>query len=128
MLVGGKEIGLEVNADKTKYAVMSRDQKAGRSHNIMTANSSSEMVEGLKYFGTTATNQNSIQEEVKSRWKSENAYYHSVQNLLSSSLLSKNLNIKIYGTIIGLLFCMGVELGRSNLGLNVGCRCLIIGC
>jgi len=57
-------------------------------------------VELFKYFGTTLTNQNSIQEENKSRLKSGNACYHSVQNLLSSSLLSKNLKIKIYRTII----------------------------
>jgi len=44
--------------------------------------------------------QNSIQEEFKNRLKSGNACYHSVQNLLSSSLLSKNLKIKIYRTII----------------------------
>ena len=51
-------------------------------------------------MGTTLTNQNSIQEEIKSRLKSGNACYHSVQNLLSSSLLSKNLKIKINRTII----------------------------
>jgi len=43
---------------------------------------------------------NSIQEEIKSRLKLGNAYYYSVQNLLSSRLLSKNLKIKIYRTII----------------------------
>jgi len=48
----------------------------------------------------------------KSSWKSGNACYHSVRNLLSSSLLSKNLKIKMYRTIICLLFCMGVKLGR----------------
>jgi hypothetical protein len=53
----------------------------------------------LKYFGTTLTNQNSIQEEIKNRLKSGNACYHSVQNLLFSSLLSKNLKIKIYRNI-----------------------------
>jgi hypothetical protein len=57
-------------------------------------------VEELKYLGTTLTNQNSIQEEVKSRLKSENACYYSVQNLLSSRLLSKNLKIRIYRAII----------------------------
>jgi len=57
-------------------------------------------VEEFKYLGTTLTNQNSIQEEIKSRLKSGNACYHSVQNLLSSSLLSKNLKIKIYRIII----------------------------
>jgi len=44
---------LEVNADKTKYVVMSRDQNAGRSHNIKTDNTSFEWVEEFKYLGTT---------------------------------------------------------------------------
>jgi len=52
------------------------------------------------YLGTTLTNLNSMQEEIKSRMKSRNACYHSVQNLLSPSLLSRNLKIKIYRTII----------------------------
>jgi len=55
---------------KTKYVVMSREQNAGRSHNIKTDNSSFERVKQFKYFGTTLTNQNSIQEEIKSRLKS----------------------------------------------------------
>jgi len=63
-------------------------------------NSSFERLEEFKYLGTTLTNQNSIQEEIKSRLKSGNACYHSVQNLLSSSLLSRNLKFKIYRTII----------------------------
>jgi len=98
--VAAKEIGLEVNADKIKYMVMSRDQNAGRTHSMKIDNSSFERVDEFKYLGTTLTNQNSIQEEIKSRLKSRNACYHLVQNLLSSSLLSKNLKIKIYRTII----------------------------
>jgi len=74
---------------KTKYMVMSRDQNAGRTHSMKTDNSSFERVDEFKYLGTTITNQNSIQEEIKSRLKSGNACYHSVQNVLSSSLLSK---------------------------------------
>ena len=89
-----------MNADKTKYVVMSRNQNAGRSYSMKIDNSSFESVEEFKYLATTLTNQNSIQEEVKSRLKSGNACYHSVQNLLSSSLLSKNLKIKIYRTKI----------------------------
>ena len=95
MLVRSKEIGLEVNADKTEYIVMCRDQNAGPSHNIKTDNSSFERVEAFKYLETTSTNQNSIQEEIKSRAKSGNACSHSVQILLSSRLLSKNVKIKI---------------------------------
>jgi len=57
-------------------------------------------VEQFKYLVTTQTNQNSILEEIKSRMKSGNACYHSVQNLLSSSLLSKNIKMRIYRTII----------------------------
>jgi len=67
------------------------------------------MVEKFKYLGTTLTNQNSIQEEIKSRLKSGNACYHSVQNLLSSSLLSKNLKIKINRTIILPVVLYGCE-------------------
>jgi uncharacterized protein (UPF0179 family) len=60
-----KEIGLKVNADKTKYMVMSRERNVGRNHNIRIDNSSFETVEVFKYFGTTLTNQNSIQEGAK---------------------------------------------------------------
>jgi len=57
-------------------------------------------VEQFRYLGTVLINQNSVQEEIKSRLKSGNACYHLVQNLLSSSLLPKNKKIKIYRTII----------------------------
>ena len=94
LIVASNEIGFKVNADKTKYIAMSRDQNAGRGHNMRTDNRSFERVEEFKYLGTNLTNQNSIQEEIKSRLKSGNACYNSVQNLLSSSLLFKNLRIK----------------------------------
>ena len=67
--MAAKEIGLEVNADKIKYMVMSRDQNAGRTHSMKIDNSSFERVDEFKYLGTTLTNQNSIQEEIKSRLK-----------------------------------------------------------
>jgi len=66
-------------------------------------------VEQFKYLGTTLTNENSIQEEIKSRLKSGNVCYYSVQNRLSSSLLSKNLKIKIYRTVILFLVLCGCE-------------------
>jgi hypothetical protein len=76
--------------------------------------SSFERLEDIKYLGTTLKNQNFIQEENKSRLKSGNAYYHSVQNLPSFSLLSKNFKIKKYETIFPLLFCVDVKLGHSQ--------------
>jgi hypothetical protein len=60
-----KEIGLEVNAEKTEYMVMSRDQNAGRNINIQVGNKSFESVEQFKYLGTTLTNQNSTYEEIR---------------------------------------------------------------
>ena len=66
-------------------------------------------MEEFKYLGTTLRNQNSIPEEIKSRLKSGNACCHSVQNRLSSRLLSKNLKIKIYRTIILPVVLYGYE-------------------
>jgi hypothetical protein len=87
-----KEIGLELKADKTTYIVMTGDHNAGRSCNKKL------IIAPLKrkYLGTTITNQNSVQEEIKSRLKSGNACYYSVWNLLSSSLQYKNSKSKIY--------------------------------
>jgi galactitol-specific phosphotransferase system IIB component len=76
LVVASKDTALEVNADKTKYVVTSRDQNAGRRHNIKNDNNSFERVKEFIYLGTTLTDQNSIQEEVKSRLKSGNACYH----------------------------------------------------
>jgi len=109
LVVAGMEIELEVNADKTKYMVMYPDQNVGRSHNIKTDNCSFERVEQFKYLGTTLMNQNSVQEEIKSRLNSRTACYHLVQNLLSSSLLFKNIKIKIHKTIISPSVWYGCE-------------------
>jgi restriction endonuclease len=88
--------------------VMSRDQNARRIQNIRINISSFERVEEFKCLGTTLANQNSIQEEIKSkkkiseiksRLKSEKACCHSVQNLLPTSLIYNNLKIKIHRTI-----------------------------
>lgn len=68
LVVSSKEIRLEVNADATKYMVMSLYQNARRSQNINT-----ERVEYFKYLETNLKNHNSIQEEIKSNLKSGNA-------------------------------------------------------
>jgi len=73
-------------------------------------------VEEFKYLGTTLTNQNSTPEEIKSRLRSGNACYYSVQNLLSSRLLSKNLKIKIYRSIVLPVVLYGCETWSLTLG------------
>jgi hypothetical protein len=87
LLIASKE-----NAEKTKYMVMSRDQNAGQNGNIQIGNKSFETVKQFKYLGTTLMIQNSIYEEIKSRSKSWNACYHSVQNFLSWRLISNKTN------------------------------------
>jgi len=72
-------------------------------------NSSFERVEEFRYLGTTLTGQNSIQEEIKRRLKSRNASYQSVQNVLSSSLLFKNIKFIIYRTVILPVVLYGFE-------------------
>jgi sorting nexin-29 len=90
-----KGTGLDVNAEKTKYMVMSRNQNAGHNHNIKIDNKSFERVAEFKYLGTTLTDRKSIREEIKSRLKAGNACCYSVQNLLSSRLLSKNTKVRV---------------------------------
>ena len=94
------ESGLEVNADKTKHMVTSRYQNAGQNHNIKTDNISFVRAQPFKYLVTTLTNQYSIQEEIRRKFKSRNAGCHSVQYTLSSILPTKNIKIKIYRNII----------------------------
>jgi hypothetical protein len=80
--------------------LLSRHPNAGQNHDIKIANRSFENIAQFKYLGTTVTNQNFIQEEIKRRLNLGNACYHSAQKISSSRLLSKNVEIRIYRTII----------------------------
>jgi hypothetical protein len=73
-------------------------------------------------LGTTVTNQNLIQEEIERRFNSGNACYHSVKNLLSSRLLSKNVKIKMYKTIILPVVLYGCETPKLRVFENMVLR------
>ncbi|KAJ4450358.1 hypothetical protein ANN_01779 [Periplaneta americana] len=66
-------------------------------------------VEKFKYLGATVTDINDTREEIKRRINMGNACYYSVEKLLSSSLLSKNLKVRIYKTVILLVVLYGCE-------------------
>jgi hypothetical protein len=104
LLGASKEVGLEVNPEKTKYMLMSRSQKIGQKHSIKIVNRSFEDVAKFKYLETTLTDQNCMQKAIKSRLNSGNACYHWVQ-----SLLSRNLWVKIYKIIILPVVLYGCE-------------------
>jgi hypothetical protein len=87
LLEASRDIGLEINAEKTKYMVMSCYPNSGQNQNIRIANESFENVAKFKYLRTTLTNQNDIHDEIESRLNSVHACYYSVQNLLSSRLI-----------------------------------------
>jgi hypothetical protein len=80
--------------------LLSHHQDAGQNHDVKIANRSFESVAQLKYLEMTVTNQNLAQEEIKRRLNFGNVCYHLVQNPLSVLLLSKNIEIIMYKTII----------------------------
>jgi hypothetical protein len=95
---------------------MSCHLNIGQNQNIRIANELFEKVAKFKYLGTTLTNENDIHDEIKSRLNMGNACYYSVQNLLSSCLMSKNLKIKIHKTVILPVVLYGCETLSLTLG------------
>jgi hypothetical protein len=94
---------------EAKYMLMSRNQKIGQMHNVKLEKRPFEDVAKFKYLGTILTDQNWVLEEIKGRLNSGNTCYHSVQSLLSSRLLSRNVRVKIYKTIILTVVLYGCE-------------------
>jgi hypothetical protein len=116
LLEFSRDIGLEINAEKTKYMIMSHHPNSGQNHNIRVANESFEKVAKFKYLGVTLTNQNDIHDEIKSRLNSGNACHYLVQNPFSFRLISKNLKMKIYKTVILPFVLYGCKTWSLTLG------------
>jgi hypothetical protein len=76
LLEASRDEGLEINAEKTKYMIMSRHPNSGQNQNIRITNESFENVAKFKYLGTTLTNQGVILDEIESRLNSGNACYY----------------------------------------------------
>jgi hypothetical protein len=101
-------VGLEVNLEKTKYISMSRSQNIGQKYSIKMGNRSFQDMK-FKCLGTTLTEQNCMHEQIKSFVNSGYACYHSVQSLLSSRLLSRNLKVTTHKTTVLPVVLYGCE-------------------
>ena len=104
-----KDVGLEVNSDKTKYIITSRQQNIVQNQNIIIENLSFEKFEKFKYLGITVTNTYDIREELKRRINMGNACYYSLEKILSSHVLSKKFKVNTYKTIILPVLLYGSE-------------------
>jgi hypothetical protein len=111
LIDASKEVGLKINIMKTKYMLLSRHQNVGQNRDMKIANRSFENVSHFKYLRKTVTNKNVIQEEIKTRLNSGKACFHSVRNLLSFPLQTKNVKIKIFKIYIIIIFCLWVCMG-----------------
>jgi hypothetical protein len=109
LIDGSKEVGVEVNVWKTKYMLVYCHQNAGQNLDIQIVNRMFEHVSQFRCLGMTVRSQNFAWKGIEKRLNSANACYHSIQNFLCSYVLTKNLKIKIYETIILLLVLYGCE-------------------
>jgi hypothetical protein len=87
LLEDNRDAELQINAEKTKYMIMSCHPNSGQNQNIRIANESFEKVAKFKYLGKTLTNKSNIHDEIKSRLNLGNACFYLVQNLLTSCLI-----------------------------------------
>ena len=95
-----KELGLQINVEKTKYMVTDRIQNIHNNGNLVVCDKIFERVSNFKYLGSILNQTNEIREELKRRINLGNACFYSVKKLLGSRILSRRLKIRIYRTII----------------------------
>jgi hypothetical protein len=103
LIDASKEVGLEINVEKTKFMLLSRHQNVGQNRDIKIANRSSANVSQFKYLGTTVTNQNFFQEEIKRRLSSGNACYHCFKVItVLREIRTERINLWIQGYAVPL--------------------------
>jgi hypothetical protein len=109
LIDSNKEVGLDVNTEKTKYMLLSRHQNAGKYHDIKIASRCFENVAKLRYLGMAVTNQNLIQEEIHRKLNSCNACYQQSKSFCLLVCCLKNIKIRLYKTIILPMVLYGCE-------------------
>jgi hypothetical protein len=100
LIFASEKGGIEINVEKTKYTMVTYYQNAGQNRDMEIANRSFENVSQFKYLGKTVIYENLIHDKIKRGLKSGNACYHSIQNRLSSRVLSKNVQKRKYKPIV----------------------------
>jgi hypothetical protein len=91
ILVSCKDNGIQLNAVKITFVVMSGDQNSRRSHNVKCDNVSFERVKEVKLFGTVLKYENSVQQDIKSRMKSGKVFYLAEQKFCLPGFLCENI-------------------------------------
>lgn len=109
LFTAAKKLGLEVNAEKTKYMVISPNEARRRRENITIANMTFENVESFVYLGAELNSANKISSEIQRRIMAANRAYFANIKLLKSRLLSRTTKIKVYKTLIRPVATYGAE-------------------
>jgi hypothetical protein len=100
LIDASRDVGLEINVEKSKYLLLSRNQNAGQNLDIIIANRSFENVSQFRYLGTTVTNENLIQEEIEF-WQCLQPFGQEPPVFSVAVEKLKNYNIQDYNFVCG---------------------------
>ena len=117
-----KELGLQINVEKTEYMVTDRIQNTHNNGNLIVCDKIFERASNFKYLGSILNQTNEIREKLKKRINLGNACFYSVRKLLDSRILSRRLKIRIYRTLILPVVLYGSEAWSLTLQDEKGFR------